>query len=253
MSRDLQLNHTSFSLLISCNKNISAQIKKFKDLFLKTMGVRERKIFSTLLPALKQVYSVRLFVCMVSFIVTIFRSAAFEVCTLIYLVTWQTPFAELAGGGTYCCIIHAWQQWCCLPLQSRGGSQHRQPGSSPTQLYRMSAACRECVLQPWSDTWALGIVHQGSESFILELNGCRSEALMSALDSLMLYVCLFILNSHLRNCLCQRSKLSTSVEIRDTCDFRKDRQCLTAFALRSLLSLAQGCICHATIRHRGIL
>lgn len=55
MSRDPQLNHTSFSLLISCNKNISAQIKKFKDLFLKTMGARERKIFATLLPALKQV------------------------------------------------------------------------------------------------------------------------------------------------------------------------------------------------------
>jgi len=87
MSRDLQLNHTSFSLLISCNKNISAQIKEFKDLFLKTTGVRERKIFSTLLPALKQVYSVRLFVCMVSFIVTIFPSETFEVHTLIYLVT----------------------------------------------------------------------------------------------------------------------------------------------------------------------
>lgn len=109
MSRDLQLNHTSFSLLISCNKNISAQIKKFKDLFLKTMGVR--KIFPTLLPALKQVYSVRLFVCMVSFIITIFPSEAFEVCALIYLVTWQSPLAELAGRDTQGCVL----QGACSP------------------------------------------------------------------------------------------------------------------------------------------
>lgn len=67
--------------LISCNKNISAQIQKFKDLFPKTIGARERKIFSTLLPALKQVYSVRLFVCMMSFIVIIFPSETFEVHT----------------------------------------------------------------------------------------------------------------------------------------------------------------------------
>lgn len=114
MSRDPQLNHTSFSLLISCNKNISAQIKKFKDLFLKAMGVRERKIFSTLLSALKQVYGVRLSVRMVFFIVTIFRSGAFEVYTLIDLLTWQSPFAELAGRGTRSLVIHSWCEWSCL-------------------------------------------------------------------------------------------------------------------------------------------
>lgn len=143
MSMDLQLNHTSFSLLISCNKNISAQIKKFKDLFLKTMGVRERKIFSTLLPGLKQVYSVRLFVCMVSFIVTIFWSEAFEVYTLIYLVTWQTPFAELAGGGTYRRVTHARCEWSRLPsarLQPHGGSQRRDAGNC--------LICRAAWLQP---------------------------------------------------------------------------------------------------------
>lgn len=134
MSRDLQLNHTSFSLLISCNKNVSAQIKKFKDLFLKTMGVRERKIFSTLLPALKQVYSVSLFVCMVSFIVTIFWSEAFEVYTLIYLVTWQTLFAELAGGGASHSV------WVELPALSEAGVSLGTPGTAWCHAARLQPA-----------------------------------------------------------------------------------------------------------------
>lgn len=99
MSRDPQLNHTSFSLLISCNKNISAQIKKFKDLHLKIMGLSERKIFSTLLPALTQVCTVRL--CLLGVLLCQHLPIRdFEVCALIYSRIWQIPCAGLAGGGT---------------------------------------------------------------------------------------------------------------------------------------------------------
>lgn len=226
MSRDLQLNHTSFSLLISCNKNISAQIKKFKDLFLKTMGVRERKIFPTLLPALKQVYSVRLFVCMVSFIITIFPSEAFEVCALIYLVTWQSPLAELAGRDTQGCVL----QGACSPRAGPAWGHWDLRGDTGTCLLWslcMPATWWERIWSPSrSDTWTLGIAHWENRSFIPNLNGCRRWWGVLWTASCYTYVCLPSIPVCSFGRFRQLCKLFlTAVEVRDACDFSKDWQC----------------------------
>lgn len=101
MSRDPQLNHTSFSLLISCNKNISAQKKKFKDLHLKITGLSERKIFSTLLPSLLQVCRVRL--CLLGVLLCHqLPSRDFEGCALIQSLICQVLSAGLAVRGAPC-------------------------------------------------------------------------------------------------------------------------------------------------------
>lgn len=191
---------------------------------------------------------------MVSFIVTIFRSGAFEVHTLIYLVTWQTPFAELAGRGTYRRVLHSRCEWSCLPSaspRSRGGSRRKDAGNCPNWSRCVSATSQESIWSlPQSDTWTLGIARWENGSFILNVNGCRTQAMRSALDSLMLYICLFTLNPCLHNCLILPKKEAVT-------DFCWNQRCMilerTGSAPRSLLSPAQGCLCHATIRHKGVL